>query len=91
MFDEGTNEVTINLPKQVQLHEESQKQINLPLDESKYDNSHASDEKLLDNFIDRELMNFAGSFDREVEGKYHLLLLIKLNYCKIFHASCRHT
>lgn len=66
MFDEGTNEVTMNLPQQVQNHKlESQKEINILHTEPKYD---SGDENVLNNFIDSEVMSFADSLDNK--GKH---------------------
>lgn len=60
MFDEGTNAVTMNLPKQVEIQrQESKKQLNLPHTESKYDGDFTN------NFIDSELLNMADSLYEE--------------------------
>lgn len=75
MFDEGTNEVTINLPKQVQKHKESQKEVNFLHAEPKYD---SGDENVLNNLIDSELMSFADSLDKK--GKHTISIVDLINF-----------
>lgn len=59
MFDEGTNAVTMNLPKRVENHKlELEKQLNVAHIEPKYDNVDG-------NIIDSELTNFADSVDKK--------------------------
>lgn len=77
MFDDGTNAVTINLPKRVADHKlESEMQFKVPHIESKYD---SVDENLLNNFIDSELMSIDDSLDQT--GKYRKIvdLFVQLN------------
>lgn len=61
MFDEGTNAVTMNLPKQVEIQRrEAEKELNLPLTEPTF-----VDDGFSNNFLESEFINMANSLDQQ--------------------------